>query len=327
MPVEWSRWGPDLLVRLDREAGEPLGAQLQNELREAIRTGRLSPGERLPSSRALATDLGVSRGLVQTSFEQLAAEGYLETQAGAATRVAASAAVASPPTRRTPAPAEPMIDFRPGVPDLRSFPVRDWMWALGEAARTATTAAAGYGDPHGDVELRAVVAAYLRRVRSAAVDLDDVIICNGFSQGVRLVLEVLARQGATRVGFEDPGHPDGAMLADRVGLEAVPVRVDEHGVDVASLAATGVTSVVITPAHQTPTGVVLAPERRHALVAWARERDGVIIEDDYDAEFRYDRQPVGCLQGLAPDRVATIGSVSKSLAPACGSGGSPRPLG
>ena len=190
------------------------------------------------------------------------------------------------------------------------------MWALGEAARTATTASAGYTDPGGDPTLRGVLAAYLRRVRSAAVDVDDVIICNGFTQGARLVLEVLARQGVRRVGFEDPGHPEAIVLVDRAGLELVPIRIDDHGVDVDHLAATGVTAVVLTPAHQTPTGVVLAPERRHALVAWARERDAVIVEDDYDAEFRYDRQPVGCMQGLAPDRVVSIGSVSKSLAPA-----------
>jgi GntR family transcriptional regulator/MocR family aminotransferase len=142
------------------------------------------------------------------------------------------------------------------------------------------------------------------------------IICNGFTQGVRLVLEVLGRRGVRQVGFEDPGHPDVVMLADRAGLEPVPIPIDDHGIDVVALAASRVAAVVVTPAHQTPTGVVLAPDRRHALASWARDRDAVIIEDDYDAEFRYDRQPVGCLQGLAPDRVASIGSVSKSLAPA-----------
>jgi GntR family transcriptional regulator/MocR family aminotransferase len=315
MAVEWSRWGPDLLVRLDRAGADPVGAQLQSELREAIRTGRLAPGERLPSSRAMAADLGVSRGLVQASFEQLVAEGYLETHERSATRVAATAAVVATPSSRPRAAAGIEVDFRPGVPDLRSFPTRDWLWALGEAARTAPTATAGYGDPQGDATLRGVVAAYLRRVRSAAVELDDVIICNGFTQGVRLVLEVLARRGIREVGFEDPGHPDVITLADRAGLEAVPIPVDDHGIEVGALAATSVSAVVVTPAHQTPTGVVLAPERRQALVAWARERDAVIIEDDYDAEFRYDRQPVGSLQGLAPDRVASIGSVSKSMAP------------
>ncbi len=277
--------------------------------------GRLAPGERLPSSRTMAADLGVSRGLVQTSFEQLVAEGYLETHDRSGTRVAAAASVAAAPSPRPRPLVGPEVDFRPGVPDLRSFPTRDWLWALGEAARTAPTATAGYGDPLGNETLRAVVAAYLRRVRSAAVELDDVIICNGFTQGVRLVLEVLARRGVREVGFEDPGHPDVVTLADRAGLEAVPIPVDDQGIDVHALAATRVSAVVVTPAHQTPTGVVLAPERRKALVAWARERDAVIIEDDYDAEFRYDRQPVGSLQGLAPDLVASIGSVSKPLAP------------
>jgi len=160
-----------------------------------------------------------------------------------------------------------------------------------------------------------VLAAYLRRVRGAAASPEDVVICSGYTQGAGLLLRALARNGVTRVAVEDPGDRDNDTAAERAGLTAVPVPVDERGVDVGALRSSGARAVILTPAHQTPTGVVLAPERRQALIAWAAETDAVIIEDDYDAEFRYDRQPVGSLQGLAPSRVASIGSVSKSLAP------------
>jgi GntR family transcriptional regulator/MocR family aminotransferase len=316
MAVEWSGLGPELLVRLDRKLAEPLGAQLQRELRAAIRAGRLAPGERLPSSRALAQELGVSRGLVSECYVQLRAEGYLSARSGSATRVASGA---HGPTEDE-APAEPSprlaVDFRPGTPDLTAFPRRDWMWALREAFRDAPADAFGYGDRRGSPELRRVIAAYLGRVRGAHADPDRIVICNGYTQGLNLVLRVLARSGHGRFGFEDPcmgGYPANAA---RAGAEAVPVPVDARGIDVEALAAADVRAVVLTPAHQAPTGVVLAPERRRALLAWAGERDAIIVEDDYDAEFRYDREPVGALQGLAPDRVVATSSVSKTLGPA-----------
>jgi GntR family transcriptional regulator / MocR family aminotransferase len=160
-----------------------------------------------------------------------------------------------------------------------------------------------------------VLAAYLGRVRGAHADPDRIVICNGFTQGLNLVLRVLARSGLRRFAFENPAMGGYPANAARAGAEAVPVPVDAHGIDVAALAATGVRVVVLTPAHQAPTGVVLAPERRHSLLAWAAERDATIVEDDYDAEFRYDREPVGALQGLAPDRVVATSSVSKTLGP------------
>jgi len=208
------------------------------------------------------------------------------------------------------------VDFASGVPDLASFPREDWVWAVREACRAAPNAAFNYGDPRGSEELRVVLAAYLRRVRAAAVSPDRIVVCTGFAQGLNLVLRALARSGVPQVAFEDPGYSitvSGA--AARAGINAVPVPVDESGVDVTALAATGARAVVVTPAHQWPTGVVLSAQRRLALTEWAAACDGTIIEDDYDAEFRYDRDPVGALQGLAADRVAAIGTVSKSLAP------------
>jgi GntR family transcriptional regulator/MocR family aminotransferase len=323
MAVEWTGLGPELLLHLDRHRAEPLGSQLQDQLRAAIRSGRLSTGERLPSTRELARELGVSRGLVVECFAQLEAEGYLRTRAGSATRVATAAqpaaaqlSVAQSPLAPAVTPPRPAIDFRPGVPDLASFPRRDWTWAMTEAIRRVPTADLDYGGQRGSAELRQVLAAYLRRVRGAVAQPGQIVVCTGFAQGLSLVLRAVAGWGVREVALEDPGYRDQAVEVGRAGVVAVPVPVDENGIDVAKLAATGARAVVLTPAHQSPTGVVLAPERRHALVAWARDRDAIIIEDDYDAEFRYDRQPVGVLQGLCPDRVAVLGTVSKSLAPA-----------
>jgi len=264
----------------------------------------------------LAGELGVSRGLVLDCYQQLQAEGYLTTRTGSATRVAAGAYLRPAPPVPAAPPSRLAVDFRPGLPDLSSFPRRDWLWALREAARDAPTGAFGYGDPRGSAALREVLAAYLRRVRGAVADPERLVICSGFAQGLNLILRALARTGVRRVAVEDPGDLDQPAIAARAGLQAVPVRVDQAGVDVASLAASDARAVVLTPAHQSPTGVVLAAQRRQALVAWANDRDATIIEDDYDAEFRYDREPVGAVQGLAPDRVALLGTVSKSLAPA-----------
>ncbi|MDH6580407.1 PLP-dependent aminotransferase family protein [Kitasatospora sp. MAP5-34] len=317
MPLDWSGLSPDLLLVIDRDSGEPLRWQLEGRVRDAIRTGRLQVGERLPSSRELARMLGLSRGLVQDCYAQLQAEGYLVTRVGSATRVAAGAGV--PPATSTPiaVPARLVADFKWGVPELSAFPLADWLWATREAARTMPTAALDYGDPRGSAALREVVAGYLRRVRAVAADPERIVICSGYAQGLGLALRALARTGVRTVAYEDPGSPATiSSAASWAGLSVIPVPVDEHGIDVRALAATDARAVVVTPAHQWPTGVALAPERRLALIDWARRRDAVVIEDDYDAEFRYDRDPVGALQGLAADRVISIGTVSKSLAPA-----------
>jgi GntR family transcriptional regulator / MocR family aminotransferase len=316
MSIEWTGLGPEVLLTLDRARPEPLRAQLERELREAIRAGRLHEGERLPSSRTLARELGVSRGLVLECYSQLQAEGYLMAEPGSGTRVAARS---QPPASRTVSeatPQAPAIDFRPGVPDLTSFPRSDWAWALRDACRTAPTASLGYTDVRGSPRLREIIAAYLRRVRGAASDAENIVITMGFAQALTLVLGALARRGVERVAFEDPGYSDFRETGAWVGVEPVPVRVDDMGIDVATLAESSARAVVLTPAHQTPTGVALAPERRHALVAWAEACDATIVEDDYDAEFRYDREPIGAMQGLAPERVALAGTVSKALAPA-----------
>jgi GntR family transcriptional regulator/MocR family aminotransferase len=322
MAIQWSGLGPELLLQLDRGCGQPLRSQLEAGLRDAIRSGRLQGGERLPSSRELARELGVSRGLVQECYNQLLAEGYLTSRVGSATRLAAGARPAPARPSTAPVPPPPLIaDFRSGVPDLASFPRADWAWAAREACLRVVTPDLDYGDPRGSAVLRRVVAAYLRRVRAAAADHEHIVVCTGFAQGLGLVLRVLSQLGVRRAALEDPGYgdlavSDSARGARAAGVDVVPVPVDELGLDVAALEASGARAVVVTPAHQSPTGVVLAAKRRHALLEWAARNDGFVIEDDYDSEFRYDREPVGVLQGLAPDRVFTIGTVSKSLAPA-----------
>jgi GntR family transcriptional regulator/MocR family aminotransferase len=322
MAIQWSGLGPELLLRLDRGSGQPLRSQLEAGLREAIRSGRLSGGERLPSSRELARELDVSRGLVQECYRQLLAEGYLTSQVGSATRVASGGYPAPPAQAPRPAPAPRLIaDFRSGVPDLASFPRGDWVWATREACGSVPNPDLDYGDPRGSAVLRNVLAGYLRRVRAAAADPEHLIVSTGFAQGLNLVLRALAQAGVQRVAFEDPGYGSAAIdetvrAVTGIGLGVVHVPVDDLGIDVTALEASGAQVVVVTPAHQAPTGVVLAARRRHALVDWARRNGAFIVEDDYDSEFRYDKEPVGVLQGLAPDRVFTVGTTSKALAPA-----------
>jgi GntR family transcriptional regulator/MocR family aminotransferase len=325
MTVQWARGGPDLLVTLDRGAG-PLGIQIQDQLRAAIRDRRLGAGERLPSTRHLAELLGVSRGTVVDVYEQLTAEGYVESAVGSGTRVAAMPAGApvqpAPgavgfPSRSSSSPYRPaQADFEYGIPDLGSVPLTDWSWAVSEATRTLPTAELGDEDPAGSRHLREVVTAYHRRVRSGCAVADNAVVVSGFRQGLAFVLATLAQHGIGRIALEDPGPREHDAIARRAGLDAVPVPVDHHGLDVDHLRQTGARAVLLTPAHQCPTGVALGPSRRRDLVAWADEVDGVVIEDDYDAEFRYDRQPVGSMQGLDPARVIALGSVSKTLAPA-----------
>ena len=313
----------DLHVVLEQDA-EPLRAQLERQLRDGVRAGRLRPGTRLPPTRTLAEELGVSRGVVVEAYAQLTAEGFLTARPGAGTRVAAVPARGTVP-RGAAGPgdaaaeawgARVRFDLRTGRPDLSAFPRSTWQAATAFVLRTMPDAALDYGDPRGAPALRAALAEHLGRARGCVADAEHVVATSGLSQGLSVLWAALRARGAERVAIEDPGWRGQRRTVLGAGLEAVPVGVDECGVDVAALEATGADAVIVTPAHQFPTGVVLAPERRAALVAWARRAGGLIVEDDYDAEYRYDRDPVGALQGLAPDVVAYAGTASKTLAPA-----------
>ena len=320
MSVRWRGTGPDVLLELDRGMSESLRSQVQRQLRDAIRANRLAHGERLPSSRSLAAQLGVSRGVIAESYAQLESEGYLEPRVGCGTHVArlwskTPGTVEQLNSDEKPAVARVEVDFEFGVPDIASFPMRDWLWALSAASRQLTTVELGDEHGSGQAHLRAVVAAYLRRVRASSVTSDCVVVCPGFRNGLNVVLRALCQIGIDMVALEDPGPVGHDLISARSGLRSVAIGVDHDGIDIDALEASGARAVVVTPAHQAPTGVLLTSERRARLVDWARRVDGYVIEDDYDAEFRYDKQPVGSLQGLAPDRVLAMGSVSKTLSP------------
>ncbi|HST42363.1 MAG TPA: PLP-dependent aminotransferase family protein [Conexibacter sp.] len=307
----------ELLLTLDRRGGTgatPLHAQLEQQLREQVRDGRLPPGTRLPATRELAQQLAVSRGVVVEAYAQLTAEGYLATRRGAGTIVATAPRMLRPPPAPLAVRALPE-DFHPGMPDLAGFPRDAWLRSLRATAREAPDAAYGYADPAGAPELRAALAAYLARARGVAAEPERLLVTSGLTQGVALLARALRAGGARRVAVEDPGFFLHRMVLAHAGLEVVPVAVDEEGLRTDLLAAVAADAVLVTPAHQAPLGGVLGPARRAALLAWAERHDAIVIEDDYDAEFRYDREPVGALQGLASERVAYAGCASKTLAP------------
>ena len=305
----------DLLVAVSRHAPGTLGSQIEDQLREAIRGGALRPGARVPSTRDLARQLGISRRVAVDAYAQLAAEGYLLLKQGARPQVSDAVAAATPaaaPARPPPA----RFDFLPSVPDVSAFPRAAWQRALREAVTEISDLDLGYGDHRGVEALREALADYLGRVRGVVAAPGNVLVTSGYTQGLGLVCRAIAARGATRIAIEDPSNPDQALIATQAGLEPVAVPVDEEGIDVDRLAQTGAGGVILTPAHQHPTGVVLSPARRTALTRWLRAGDAIAIEDDYDAEYRYDRAAVGALQGLDPDRVVYAGSASKTLAPA-----------
>jgi GntR family transcriptional regulator/MocR family aminotransferase len=304
-------------LQIELTGGAPLRRQLEHALRVAIRSGRLAPGSVLPPSRLLALELGVSRGVVVDSYSQLIAEGYLSARRGSATRVASlPGSPAPPPSRELSAPVRLRYELRPGLADFHMFPRRRWQAALVRALRELPDARLTYGGHRGAPELRNALALYLARARAVEVEPARVVVCCGVSHGLSILWSVLRSRGARRVAIEDPGWRWQRLTAEHAGLEPIPIPVDGDGLVVSALAASEADAIVLTPAHQYPTGVVMTPERRGELIAWARARGTLIVEDDYDAEYRFDREPVASLQGLAPDLVAFVGTTSKTLAPA-----------
>jgi len=308
MPETWANVsGIDLHLEL---AGTRVRAGLEAALRGAVRSGRLPPGIRLPSSRALATDLGIARNTVAEVYSQLVAEGWLTAQTGSGTCVASRHVLGPPAAEQARPPAAvPRYDLRPGVPDLAAFPRREWLATARKVLAAAPDHLLGYPDPRGLEPLRTALAGYLARARGVTADPGHILICAGFAHGLAAVCRALRADGARTLAVEAYGHQDHRDIAARSGLTLAPVPVDGLGVVID--AASGADAALLTPAHQFPLGVTLHPRRRREVAAWA----GVVIEDDYDGEFRYDRQPVGSLQALAPDHVIYAGTASKSLAP------------
>jgi GntR family transcriptional regulator/MocR family aminotransferase len=296
-------WAIDLHLDL---SGTRVRAALETALRDAVTSGRLVPGVRLPSSRALAGDLGVARNTVADAYGQLVAEGWLTAQVGSGTRVATR--VPELPARPRPAATHTSrYDLRPGAPTLSAFPRTAWLAAARKALATAPADTFGYTDPRGQPVLRTALADYLARARGVRVDPDRIVVCAGFTQALDLLCQVVPGT----LAVEEYGHHAHANIATRNGLRVVPLPVDADGARVTGTADTA----LLTPAHQFPLGMPLAAYRRTAAVTWARDTGGLLIEDDYDGEFRYDRHPVGALQALAPDHVVYAGTASKSLAP------------
>jgi GntR family transcriptional regulator/MocR family aminotransferase len=305
----------ELFVDIDRSASTPLRWQLALALREAIKTGQLTPETSLPSSRTLALDLGVSRGVVSDAYGQLEAEGYVVQRPGAVPTVRQlpqAESTTSSVRKKRPVPVYELVGT---VPDLTLFPRREWLAALRHSLRTLPDSELSYGDPRGTTVLRGALADYLGRVRGVSGTPDRIMITHGYTQGLSLVCRVLMRNGARRVAVENPSDDDQWDVIRRAGLELAPCPVDQQGIRVECVAAEDVDAVVVTPAHQFPTGAVLAAKRRAELAQWANEQNRIIIEDDYDSAYRYDRDPIGTLQGLVPANCVQIGSVSKILAP------------
>ncbi|TNC24603.1 MocR-like pyridoxine biosynthesis transcription factor PdxR [Amycolatopsis alkalitolerans] len=310
MTDSWSSW--DVHLDWRPETGRE---GLADALRRAIRDGRLAPGMVVPSTRALANDLGIARGTVTRVYADLTAEGYLRTNQGAPTRVAAVSP--SPPVAERPrSRAAPWVpdarwDLYPGRPDLSSFPRDAWLSVTRRVLHEAPANVFDYGGEQGSLVLREALSRYLSRSRGVLAEPDRIVVCAGFTHGLTVLARVLHARGDTELAFENPSLPD--FRARARGPRIVGVPVDENGLRVSDLDSP---AVVVTPAHQYPLGVTLAPERRTALARWATTTGGLVIEDDYDGEFRFDRQPVGALQALAPERIVYAGTVSKTLAPA-----------
>ncbi|MFE0673746.1 PLP-dependent aminotransferase family protein [Streptomyces sp. NPDC058867] len=308
------RIGADLHVELAGPGGRR--AALIRALRGAVRDGRLAPGTRLPPYRSLAADLGVARNTVADAYAELVAEGWLTARQGSGTRVAERALpprpAGDPPAPAPPRARGPLHDLRQGTPDASGFPRAAWLASYRRALQGAPTEVFGPGDPAGRRELREALAEYLARARGVRCDPGRIVVCSGFGHALRLLFEGRVLRGPLAV--EAYGLPFHRELLTGAGVRTVPLALDGDGARVDGL--TRERGVLLTPAHQFPTGGPLHAARRAAVIDWARARDAVIVEDDYDGEFRYDRRPVGAVQGLDPERVILVGSVSKSLSPA-----------
>ena len=310
MEKAWATAGADLHLEL---AGSRGRAAIERALRDAVQGGRLHRGTKLPSSRALARDLGIARNTVAEAYGQLVAEGWLTAVTGSGTQVADRVLEEVLPAVPVPLARTIRYDLRAGHPDPSSFPRAAWLTAARRALNAAPADALGYGDPRGRPELRQALASYLARARGVRAEAERIVICAGFTQALSLLCEVLAGRGATRLAVEEYGHRSYPELAAARGLHVRHAPVDSRGAVVAGFADAH--AVLLTPAHQFPLGMAMAAQRRTEAVRWASSAGGLIVEDDYDGEFRYDRQAVGALQALVPHSVAYAGTASKTLAP------------
>jgi GntR family transcriptional regulator / MocR family aminotransferase len=337
---------PELAIDLDRSGSEALHRQIESSIRRRIRSGAMPAGVALPPTRTLAAELGVSRGVVVEAYAQLVAEGYLTSRSGGYTKVAPAAAASQPASvpSSTPAavtgpgpagatgltgelstaaaqpararPTRPDVDFGYGRGNVAAFPRAAWLRSIRRVLAETPDGRLGYLDGRGAIELRAALAPYLNRVRGTNARPEDIVITNGYAQAVSLLLGVLAARGARTVAVEDPSADDDARpIAAALGMRVVGVPVDDDGVRLDAVDQLDADVLVLTPSHQWPVGGVLSAQARAAVLTWARRSGAIVVEDDYDAEYRYDRAPLGAMQGVDPGRVAYAGTASKTLAP------------
>jgi GntR family transcriptional regulator/MocR family aminotransferase len=312
-------------ITLDSADTAPAYRQIADRLREAIGAGLISAGDRLPSTRSLASQLGLARGTVDTAYAILAGEGYLQGRGPAGTVVspsvtthvmqaAASPAALTPPV---PGPQPGILPFRLGLPALDAFPRTLWSRLTARAARQLGAAELAYPDPAGSLELREAIAAYLRVARGIVCSARQVLITGGFQGALGLITRTLLQPGDA-AWTEDPGYFLAHAALQQAGADLVPVGIDAEGLRIADgvAAAPNARIAVVTPTHQSPLGVALSLPRRLALLAWAANPKAWIVEDDYDSEFRYTGRPLPALKSLDRlERVLYVGSFSKVLFP------------
>jgi GntR family transcriptional regulator/MocR family aminotransferase len=334
----------ELPIELDAGSGVPLHRQLYDALRGAIADGRITPGTRLPSTRALAEALGLSRSTITASFAQLHSEGYLEATTGSGTFVSLDLPAEAPPERprrdaygagasirlstygaslAEAGPLEPArvpgaIDFRDGRPAFDAFPFAQWRRCIARSIGTDGAWLDYSPDPAGDSGLREAIAAYLGRARAVRARAGDVVIVSGSQQAIDIIARVLIEPGDV-VALEEPGYlgAQRTFAANGADLRAIPVDEDGLRVDLLERDAAGARLVYVTPSHQFPLGVVLSSERRRALLRWAEGAGAIVVEDDYDSAYRYEGRPIPALAGIdLSGRVIYVGTFSKTMFPA-----------
>lgn len=316
-------------ISLDRTSAIPLIRQIYDNMRAQILSGSLRPGSRLPSSRELAGQLGVSRNVVMEAFEMLYSEGFTTARHGSGTFVAlgtcyttaaAGQGIAAASVSMGYESPHGVINFKPGTPDLREFPLRAWLQAVKAAYQHPVDDAMGYGQPEGRRELRRAIREYVVNQRGVACDPDQIVITAGTTQAIGIACHLLLGERRDVV-LEDPITRDIQLIVQGEGGVIHPVTVDDHGMVVDELPPDVVPAFIyVTPSHQFPLGGTLPIQRRIGLLAYAERTGAYLIEDDYDSEFRFDGPPLGSLHGLAPDRVVYIGTFSKTLSPALRTG-------
>ena len=312
-------------IDIDRTSAKPLIRQVFEQIRALILSGKLKAGDRLPSTRSLASELAISRIVVMEAYEQLIAEGYVDSRQGSGTTVAAGIDTLlahvppTPPSNRAPSGSsrtDGLIDFRFGIPAVDMFPKKEWGRILEQTCLEMPQALFGYDRPKGRAELRQAVSEYLLRARGIECDPGRICITSGTTQSLAILARILYAPGAEAI-LEDPSSMHALRLVSSENYTIVPVPVDSNGIRTDLITVNDKTRfILVTPSHQFPLGEVLPIQRRLELVRLVSDTGCYILEDDYDSEFRFAGQPISSMYGCAPHRVIYLGTFSKAFSPA-----------